>query len=73
MFGPDLVVLDPHENFNVLSLSGKRRRGEKGGGRKGEEREGRRVESDGRRVESDIILSLSGKRREKGGRGEGEV
>ena len=31
MFGPDLVVLDPHENFNVLSLSGKRRRGEKGG------------------------------------------
>ena len=44
MFGPDLVVLDPHENFNVLSLSGKRRRGEKGGregGRKGEEREGR--------------------------------
>ena len=64
MFGPDLVVLDPHENFNVLSLSGKRRRGEKGwrgkgrgeGGRKGEEREGRRG-----RVESDIILSLSGK------------
>ena len=49
MFGPDLVVLDPHENFNVLSLSGKRRRGEKGGGKergegrgKGEEREGRR-------------------------------
>ena len=33
MFGPDLVVLDPHENFNVLSLSGKRR--EKGGRRKG--------------------------------------
>ena len=29
MFGPDLVVLDPHENFNVLSLSGKRRREEK--------------------------------------------
>ena len=66
MFGPDLVVLEPHENFNVLSLSGKRRRGEKGegrreGGRKGEEREGRRVESD-------IILSLSGKRREGGER-----
>ena len=59
MFGPDLVVLDPHENFNVLSLSGKRRRRE--GGAKGE----------GRRVESDIILSLSGEGRE--GRGEGEV
>ena len=42
MFGPDLVVLDPHENFNVLSLSGKRRRGEKGGEGRGEEREGRR-------------------------------
>ena len=36
MFGPDLVVLDPHENFNVLSLSGKRRKGEKGG--RGKER-----------------------------------
>ena len=23
VFGPDLVVLEPHENFNVLSLSGK--------------------------------------------------
>ena len=22
VFGPDLVVLNPHENFNVLSLSG---------------------------------------------------
>ena len=33
MFGPDLVVLDPHEN--LLSLSGKRRRGEKGGREKG--------------------------------------
>ena len=36
--------------------------GRREGGGKGEEREGRRVESD-------IILSLSGKRREKGGRG----
>ena len=24
VFGPDLVVLGPHENFNVLSLSGKK-------------------------------------------------
>ena len=23
VFGPDLVILNPHENFNVLSLSGK--------------------------------------------------
>ena len=23
VFGPDLVVLGPHEDFNVLSLSGK--------------------------------------------------
>ncbi len=23
IFGPDLVILGPHENFNVLSLSGK--------------------------------------------------
>ena len=22
VFGPDLVILGPHENFNVLSLSG---------------------------------------------------
>ena len=22
VFGPDLVILEPHENFNVLSLSG---------------------------------------------------
>ena len=35
MFGPDLVVLEPHENFNVLSLSGMRRKGEKGGREKG--------------------------------------
>uniref|UniRef100_A0A1X7VCR4 Major vault protein n=1 Tax=Amphimedon queenslandica TaxID=400682 RepID=A0A1X7VCR4_AMPQE len=27
LFGPDLVVLDPHENFNVLSLSGEGERG----------------------------------------------
>ena len=39
-------------------------RGGEGGRGKGEEREGRKE-----KVESDIILSLSGKRREKGGRG----
>ena len=31
VFGPDLVVLDPHENFNVLSLSGKREGRDRGG------------------------------------------
>ena len=36
----------------------------------GRERRGR---GEGRRVESDIILSLSGKRRRKGGREDGEV
>ena len=50
MFGPDLVVLEPHENFNVLSLSGKRR-GEKGG--RGGERRGR---GEGRSVEIMTII-----------------
>ena len=25
VFGPDLVILSPHETFNVLKLSGKRK------------------------------------------------
>ena len=37
VFGPDLVVLDPHENFNVLSLSGKRERGGKGEEERGDD------------------------------------
>ena len=44
-------------------VRGERR--EKGGREKGR--------GEGRRVESDIILSLSGKRRRKGGREDGEV